>query len=465
MSKHNTFINFGKNFQLKILSSLIINKTFLMDIVDIIQEQYFQTQSLKRILRMIKQYYKQFNKGISLDVITVKIKQIDNPIIKTTVIEDIRMVLKYTKSDDLDYIQKESKTFCLNQRLAKALLKSIDHLKLGDYQMIRSQIQEALKCNISNDLGDNYFDNIQQRYNFLSRNGILTPWDKINEITDGGIGKGQLGVVIASSGTGKSWLLTLLGKQALKKGLNVVHYTLQLSKQAIQKRYDCMITEMPINTLKNKVQDIKNHLASVRQNYGKIIVKQFPPDTITPSQLKAHLKQVQLKYFKPDVVIVDYADILKQVYSKGRQNQYHAVGDTYTGLRALAVQNQVAVWTASQTNRGAVKQEIIDEDDIADSYKKIFVADFVMSLSRSIQDNATYTGRTFIVKNRLGPAKIPPLPTYVDLVNGIIQIYDSQSQVGKKLNQKMGNGKKKPSLKLTNKFKQFKQNNQKIKQT
>jgi hypothetical protein len=139
----------------------------------------------------------------------------------------------------------------------------------------------------------------------------------------------------------------------------------------------------------------------------------------------------------PDLVLVDYADLLSDTSGTGEIR--HQLGNIYEELRGLSGEFQIPVWTASQSNRSSLEEQVIGAEKISESYSKIMTADFVMSLSRKIEDKVANTGRIHIIKNRFGPDGLT-FPTTMNTATGQIDIYDSGSQGGQTVQNKMNNG-------------------------
>jgi replicative DNA helicase len=193
-------------------------------------------------------------------------------------------------------------------------------------------------------------------------------------------------------------VLVHLGAQAVKQGKTVVHYTLELSDTVIAQRYDSCITELPLSELMNHKEIIRE---SVEQVPGALIIKEYPTKTASVNTLQSHLERLRAKGTKVDMVVVDYGDLLKPVTrDKEKRNELESI---YEGLRGLAQQFQCPIWTASQTNRSGLNAEVITMESISEAFSKCFVADFIFTVSRTIEDKQNNTGRIFVAKNRFGP--------------------------------------------------------------
>ena len=211
----------------------------------------------------------------------------------------------------------------------------------------------------------------------MARETLATPWDVINELTQGGLGGGELGVIVAPAGIGKTWILCALGAGAMKKGTKVVHYTLELNEAYVGLRYDSCFTGIANQNLKYHIDDVKEGIEKVD---GDLVVKYFPTKSASVNTISAHLQKMRMMGMDFDMVVVDYADILRD--TGGAKEVRHALGNIYEDLRGLAGEFQIPVWTASQANRSALDEDVIEASKVAESYQKKMTADFVVSLSR-----------------------------------------------------------------------------------
>ncbi len=222
----------------------------------------------------------------------------------------------------------------------------------------------------------------------------------VNEIMDGGLGKGELGVFVAPAGIGKSMALVSIAAAAVERGLNVVYYTMELAEGYVGSRFDSYYTNIPSQDLKFHIDEVKDAVGKLK---GNLIIKYYPTKTATVGTLTAHLEKCLMQGFKPDIVLVDYADLLRETNVSSNKRHDQALGSIYEDLRGLSGTYGFPVWTASQANRSALEDDIIGAEKIAESYSKVMIADFVVSLSRKTTDKISGTGRWHVIKNRFGP--------------------------------------------------------------
>ena len=232
-----TLNQYGHDFQIKCISSLLSHKEFLVNIHDIISDEYFENPAHKWAIKEILNYYDKYHTTPELETLKIELQKVDNEVLQISIREQLKQA--FVASDtDLEYVQEEFTNFCKNQQLKKALMSSVDLLKAGDFDGIRFIVDNALKAGQDKNVGHEYIKDIEERYKENSRVTAPTPWDKINEILQGGLGNGDFGLIFGNPGGGKSWSLVSLGGHAVKMGYTVLHYTLELGEDYVGKRYD-----------------------------------------------------------------------------------------------------------------------------------------------------------------------------------------------------------------------------------
>ena len=181
-------------------------------------------------------------------------------------------------------------------------------------------------------------------------------------------------------------------------GKTVVHYTLELGDTVIASRYDSCITKIPLSDLHSFKEEVYE---TVQDLEGVLIVKEYPTKSASSRSLRTHLEKLRMRDINPDMVIVDYGDLLRPI--SGKSEKRHELESIYEEMRGLAQEFDCSVWTASQTNRSGLNAEVITMESISEAFNKCFVADFIFSLSRTVEDKQSNTGRIFVAKNRNGP--------------------------------------------------------------
>ena len=240
---------YGHNFQVKVISSLLTDRVFLQQVSDILSPDYFESQANQWIVETIKKYFVEYSSIPTLDVFKIKTQEESSDILKTSIVDNLREVFKYVESDDLDFVKEESLKFCKNQEIKKAIMDSVDLLKRGQYEDIKKRIDDAMKAGADKDIGYEYLTGIAERYTDNVRNTMPTCWPLINDLAGGGFGKGELIIFVAGPGGGKSTAMMNIGAHILKKGMRVVHYTMELTEAYVSQRYDAVITGIATQNL------------------------------------------------------------------------------------------------------------------------------------------------------------------------------------------------------------------------
>ena len=447
-----TLIKFGTSFQSKIIASLLSDKKFIQTIIDILKPSMFDSDSNKWLVKSIQDYYFEYKKQPTLEVLKCSIEEMDNDVLKSGVVEKLRETWKHIEATDLDFVQKKTLDFCKNQTLKNAILESVNLLENKDYDGIKTIIDDAMKAGTTKDLGHDYLESFKARLEESSRITVGTPWDVVNDIMDGGLGAGELGVIVAPAGIGKSWTLQSLGSSVLKNKGVVVHYTLELNENYVGLRYDSIFSGVTTANIKYHKEDVE---AKIKKLNGKLLIKYFPTKSATVQTIGAHLKQIELSGIKVDMALVDYADILMP--TGNFKEKRHAIGNIYEDLRGLAGELEIPIWTASQANRSALEEDVIGADKVAEDYSKVMTADFVMSMSRKVEDKIANTGRFHVIKNRFGIDGVT-YPATINTNIGQVQIFEGSSQFGKDAQSKMNNSEEFLRKELKNKFSDMQKN-------
>jgi archaellum biogenesis ATPase FlaH len=419
---------------------------FLATISDILEPSYFDSDANNWLVKTINEYFYEYKVVPTLEVLKVKIDGMSNDILQVSVIENLKESWRYIESTDLQFVQEQTIEFCKNQVIKNAIMQSVDLLEQGEYDKIKSMVDDALKAGEERDLGHDYIDGLEERLTKSTRDIVETPWEAINEVMDGGLGKGELGVIVAPAGIGKSWTLQAIGANSLKQGKTVIHYTLELNQNYVGLRYDTVISGVPTSNIKFYKEDVKKKIDNIE---GRLLIKYYPTRSATVQTLASHLNQLELQGIIPDVVIVDYADILRDI--SNYKEMRHQLGNIYEDLRGLAGEVEVPIWTASQANRSSLEEDVIDASKVAEAYSKVMTADFILSVSRKVEDKIANTGRFHVIKNRFGIDGIT-YPATINTNTGSILVYESSTQGGKEVQGKMDNSEEYLRKQLSNKY-------------
>lgn len=447
------FSKFGKNFQENLVQLILDDRVFCDQISEVLDVNFLELNYLRVFVQKIFDYRKKYGTHPSHSTIATILRsdiEKENDVLKRQIREYYaRQEANNFSVEGAEHVKDVSLDFCKKQKLKEAMIKSVGLIQNASYDEVSKVINDALKLGNDNDLGYDYLLDFEQRFELKSRNAVSTGWDLIDGITRGGIGRGELGVVIAPTGAGKSMALVHLGAAALKQGLNVVYYSLELGDEVIGSRFDSCLTGFPLSNL----ADYKEHiLDTVKDIKGKLIIKEYPTKSATTNTIKHHLEKLQRKDIKIDMVIVDYGDLLRPVSAqKEKRNELESI---YEELRGLSQEFNCCLWTASQSNRSGLNAEIVTLESISEAFNKCFVADFICTISRTVKDKNTNEGRIFVAKNRNGPDGLI-FPIFMDTSNVKIKVLQ---QTGESVEDLMAKSTKDQAKILRDKYKDFKQN-------
>lgn len=404
------FGKYGKSFQQKVVQLILMNKQFADQIRDILKPEYLQLEYLQKIVKIFYQHNDDYGKYPSFDTLATSIRldlEKSKNKLKDNLVSDItsffRQAREAPRVEDDEFVKDEVVKFCKDAEMARAIVEAAELLQSnedeGKYDEIRNMIDRALKAGAESNFGVDYLDDFEERYKPENRNALSTGWDEINKITKGGYGKGELAVYLAPTGTGKSFILAHHAITGLKNGLNVIYYTLELGANEIALRVDAGVSGIHLDELVSRKDEV---IASVQKCPGKLRIKQYPPNTATIATIKAHIEKLKaINNFIPDIILIDYGDLIKGAGHDAESHRY-GLQKTFENMRAIAVEYDVCVITATQTNRTGVKAELITLDMIADAFNKCFIADFIIGFSRTTSDKAENKGRIYFAKNRKG---------------------------------------------------------------
>ena len=418
MTKDLDFSRYGKQFQESLAQMVLEDRPFADQIEEVIDTQFFELGYLRVFVSKIYDYRRKYGvhptKQILASILRTELKNHNDAVQKQVRDYFARVCIKNVQ--DEQYIKETSLDFCKKQKLKEALMKSVDLIQNSSYDEVRRVIDIALRLGTNNDFGHEFLKDFELRYEIKARNPVSTGWEKIDSLMNDGLGSGELGVIIAPTGAGKSMALSHLGSHAVKAGKNVVHYTLELSEAATGQRYDSCISKVPLSALFHQKEEV---LEAISDLEGSLIIKEYPTKTASSSTLRMHLEKLKKRNHKIDMILVDYADLLKSATSfKEKRNELESI---YEDLRAIAQEFKCPIWTASQTNRSGLNAEVVTMESISEAFNKCFVSDFICSISRTIEDKNTNSGRMYVAKNRNGPDGIV-YPIFMDTSNVKIRI-------------------------------------------
>ena len=419
------FAQYGKSFQEKIFQGLITDHRWAAQMIEVMLSDFFEVRYLKYLTDKMFCYYKKYKAfptlGLLVSIIKDELSESSDEILRNQIVEFLYRMKMNPDMGDIDYVKEKSLDFCKRQAFRGALEKAVELIQTDKFESVVTLMKDAVSVGMPNTRGHDFFEDIEARFIKNDRQVCPTGIGRLDErdILRGGLGRGELGVITANTGVGKSHFLVAVGANAMRSGKSVVHYTFELTEHAVGIRYDSNLCGIPSN-------DIPDHKEDVIKKYeegefGRLIIKEYPTGSATVLMIRSHIEKLMMRGFVPSLIIIDYADIMKS--GKKYDTLRHELKLIYEELRNLSMDLNLPVWTASQANRDSANSDIVGLENMSEAYGKAMVADVVISLSRKPMEKSTGSGRLYIAKNRVGRDGIV-LPVHIDTACSIIDVLD-----------------------------------------
>ncbi len=398
------FSQYGKSFQEKIFQGLLTDRSWATQMTEIMTPEYFDLKYLQYLCKSYFSYHQKYKDfptlTLLITIIRDDLKEGKDTILRDQIVEFLQRIRVNPDMGDLQFVKDKSLDFCKKQAMREALEKAVEMIATDNIDSVVDLMKNALAAGTPAAIGHDFFEDTEARFVKTRRQTCPTGLTQIDaqDILNGGLGRGELGVVIAPTGVGKSHFLVQMGAEALRVGKNVVHYTFELSETAVGLRYDSNLCCIPSSDVIDRKEEVLDFYKN--NSLGRLIIKEYPTGTPSVQTIRNHIEKLLLKSFVPSVIIIDYADIMKS--SRKFDSLRHELKLVYEELRNLAMDLNVPIWTASQANREASNAEIVGLENMSEAYGKAMVADVVLSISRKPNEKATGAGRVFVAKNRAG---------------------------------------------------------------
>jgi replicative DNA helicase len=398
------FAQYGKHFQEKVFQCLLTDNRWASQMAEVMHPDYFE---LRYLTFLSDKYFSYFTKyrtfptpQLLVNIARESLVNDSDIILKEQVVEFLQRMRANPDIGDHSYVKEKALDFCKRQAFKEALEKSVEMISKDNYESVVGLMKTAVSIGMANTTGHDFFEDMETRFAKSNRQVCPTGVVRLDahDILRGGLGRGELAVVVANTGVGKSHWLTAMGANAMRQGKNVVHYTFELSEEAVGLRYDSNLLDIPSNEICERKEEVIEHYKN--NQYGRLFIKEYPTGTASVMTLKNHLDKLLLKGFKPGVILIDYADIMRS--SRTFDSLRHELKLVYEELRNLAMEISVPIWTASQANRDSANSDIVGLENMSEAYGKAMVADLVVSISRKSTEKANGSGRLFVAKNRAG---------------------------------------------------------------
>ena len=424
------FSKYNKQFQEKILQSLFTDHNWAAQMVEVMRADFFELMYLKFLCEKYFNYYFRYKcfptSGLIISIVKESFQEENDELLKNQVIDYLHRMKKNPNPGDIAYVKEKILDFCKRQAFKEALEKSVELISEDKFDHVLTLMKNAVSIGLPNSSGHDFFEDIEARFIKINRQVCPTGLQKIDapDILNGGLGRGEIGIVTANTGVGKSHWLVAMGANAMRAGKNVLHYTFELTEQAVGLRYDSNLCGINSSEVINQKQRVIDYYEN-NEDLGRLIIKEYPTNSASVVTIRNHIDKLMLRGFKPSVLIIDYADIMRS--TRAYDSLRHELKLIYEELRNLAMEMNIPIWTASQANRDSSNSDIVGLENMSEAYGKAMVADFVVTLSRKPIEKSTGSGRLFVAKNRAGKDGIV-FPIHIDTSMSKIEILDQDVQ-------------------------------------
>ena len=378
-----------------IFSNLVNNEEYGRKVIPFLKEEYFTSYSDKILFNLIWDYMKEYNTFPSKEALGIDLsnKEGINQQTFTDCKETIGSI-EFDPSTKLDWLLDKTEQFCQEKAVYNAIMKSIEIIDNKNSQTSKGAIPQiltdALGVSFDSHIGHDFLDDAESRYEFYHTREVRIPFDLhyMNAITQGGIPRKTLNVILAGTGVGKSLAMCHMAAANMAAGFNVLYITLEMAEERIAERIDANLLDVTIDDLKLLPRDSYNKKIEKLRNKvkGKLKIKEYPTATAGSANFRHLLNELKIKKnFIPDIIYIDYLNICisSRIKNGANVNSYTIVKAIAEELRGLAVENNVPIVTATQTTRGGYSNSDVGLEDTSESFGLPATADFMFALITS----------------------------------------------------------------------------------
>jgi replicative DNA helicase len=396
-----------------ILKNLIYNDEYIRKILPYLKSDYFQDYSQKIVFEEIQDFFSSYNKLPTKEALEIEVENRTD--LTENSFKECTSVISSLDYEPVDFqwLSQVTEKWCKDRAIYLALMESINIADGGDTKKTRDAIpsilEEALSISFDTHIGHDYIEDAEERYDLYHKKEQKIPFDidYLNRITDGGVSSKTLNMFVAAPGVGKSLFLCHIASSILLQGKNVLYLTLEMSEERIAERIDANLLDVSVQDIRklSKEQFFNKTNILKRKTQGKIIIKEYPPGTANANHFKALMKELELKKnFVPDAIVVDYLNLCASSrYKASTSNSYTYVKSIAEELRAVAVEYDLPLYSASQLNRNGISTTETEMTDTSDSIGIAFTVDLLLSIIST--DELAQMNQVIIkqLKNRYGP--------------------------------------------------------------
>ena len=379
------------NIEQTILRNLLTDEKYMRKVLPFIKPDYFQGV-YKTLFKEVGKYVAKYNKLPSSESLSIELQDTNMSQDQFTMAMEIVPQLFTIEKIDQEWLLNNTEKWCQDRAIYNSIMESISIID-GKHDSLTKNalpelLQKALGVAFDTNIGHDYIENAEERYDFYHKEEDRIPFDLdyFNKITKGGVPRKTLNIALAGTGVGKSLFMCHVAASSLIEGRNVLYITMEMAEERIAERIDANLLNVPIDQLDSMSKDMftekVNNLA--RKTTGRLIVKEYPTGSAHAGHFRALLNELKLKkQFEPDVIFVDYLNICASSRMKamgGAINSYTYIKAIAEELRGLAVEFDLPIFSATQTTRSGYSNSDVGLEDTSESFGLPATADLMFAL-------------------------------------------------------------------------------------
>lgn len=399
-----TFGHLGSSFQETLIKAIIEDKKFGDAIIGVMDSKYFDNNSFRYIMENIKELHETYERIPDYLDISQKIMseggEKNSGRIHIDTLENIK-----NNTQNPDFVKDKSLNFCKQQNLKKELKSVqsiIDNGDFEEYSKIEGIIQKALQVGLVEEEAIDVFDNIDAALEKDFREPIPTGIVGLDNLLKGGLGKGELAVLLAPTGVGKTTFLTKVSNTAYNCGNNVLQLFFEDNKDVIKRKHYTIWSGIAPDEQPNFKEEVKEKVREAESlSKGELRLLKLPSSSVTVSDIKARIRKMISEGFKIDLLVIDYVDCILPERG-GYGEEWKGEGAIMRTIEAMTDEFGIAIWVATQGNRDSIASEIVTTDQMGGSIKKAQIGHVIVSVGKTLEQKEHNLATLTLLKSRIG---------------------------------------------------------------
>jgi len=378
--------------QTTILRNLLHDEEYTRRVVPFLKKEYFEGAH-RGVFDAIVAFVTKYNKLPTTEALAIEISDADS-LSPDDASEASSLLTDLSESKDIDqqWLEDQTEKWCQDRAIYLAVMESINIIDGRHKELTKNALPELLKDALSvsfdTSVGHDYINDADSRYEFYHRTEEKIPFDLdyMNRITKGGLSRKSLNVILASTGVGKSMFMCHQASAALTQGKNVLYVTLEMAEEKIAERIDANLMNVPLDQIENlSYKQYSSKIETIaKRSVGKLIIKEYPTGSAHTGHFRALLEELKLKRdFVPDIIFVDYLNICSSARMRGLGgsiNTYSLIKSIAEEVRGLAIEFNLPIVTATQSNREGFANSDVDLNNTSESFGVPATADMMFAL-------------------------------------------------------------------------------------